>query len=765
MSTKAPDLEWLEGDVPRAGAFDDTYFSKAGGLAETRHVFLAGNCLPERFAGRATFTIAEFGFGTGLNFLATLDALNSLETPPGLTFLSFEMYPMTGDQLVRALSVFPDISGFTAELLKEWDPHPGWNRMTVANTQLVLGIGDARELIRSLRTPGGDTAGDGLATDLIDAWYLDGFSPAKNPELWDPDLLQTAADLTAPDGTLATYTAAGWVRRNLEAAGFAIQKVPGFAGKREMVVGSKAGRVPKWNRKRNGLEPPGPFIQTIAAQQRLFDQVRRIFQLYRRFRRADRRERRLQEVKRVRSVPGTVTKADKTVQSVSEHVRPVVVCLEAQVDLRVLIDEGVKAWQQPARCKSSNDTDGQDFLKIAVLKSAEGGAHALKGIRHDRQKRLAFVGQDDTPRQAFEQSDAKHLLQRFDLMADGGLRDAQFQPRTGETVQTRGGFEGPQRIERQLSGGQRATAGSFNFGERTQMLRLTRNFALGGALLAGLGLLVPLEDVTAAEFDPAPLATAVQDAESRLSARIGVSVMDLETGQSWQHRADERFPTNSTFKAFLCAALLDAGDKGTANPEREVVIRKSDIVSYSPVAKEHVDGDPFTIRELCEITVTISDNAAANHVMKELGGPEAVTAFLRSIGDDVTRVDRWEPDSNTGIPGDARDTTSPNAAAATLKKLVLEETLSEGARQTLTGWLIGNKVGNATLRAGLPEGWRIADKTGAGANGSRNNIAVIWPDGRKPVVIAIYITQTAAFFDARNAAIAKIGRALAESLN
>jgi len=296
------------------------------------------------------------------------------------------------------------------------------------------------------------------------------------------------------------------------------------------------------------------------------------------------------------------------------------------------------------------------------------------------------------------------------------------------------------------------------------MNRLTRTFAPACGLLAGLAVSLALGPAAAAGFDPVPLASAVQDTEKRLSARVGVSLIDLETGARWQNRADERFPTNSTFKTFLCAALLDAGSKGTADPDRAVVVRQSDIVSYSPVAKEHVDGEPLTMRELCRITVTISDNAAANLVMEELGGPEAVTAYLRSIGDDVTRVDRWEPDSNSGIPGDARDTTSPNAAAETLRILVLEDTLPEAERRLLTDWLIGNQVGNATLRAGLPEGWRIADKTGAGANGSRNNIAVIWPSGRKPVVIAIYITQTTASFEARNAAIAEIGRALGLAL-
>lgn len=228
MSTKAPDLTWLEGDVPRAEGFDDTYFSRAGGLAETRHVFLAGNGLPERFAGRAHFTIAELGFGTGLNFLTVLKALGDVNPAPVLTFVSFELFPMTADQLGRALSAFPELDGLAAELLEVWAPEAGWNRLDVAGAELRLGIGDARELIRDLEPA------------AVDAWFLDGFSPARNPELWDPDLLRAVSDLTVADGTLATYTAAGWVRRNLQAAGFDIEKVPGFAGKREMVVGRKA---------------------------------------------------------------------------------------------------------------------------------------------------------------------------------------------------------------------------------------------------------------------------------------------------------------------------------------------------------------------------------------------------------------------------------------------------------------------------------------------------------------------------------------------
>lgn len=296
------------------------------------------------------------------------------------------------------------------------------------------------------------------------------------------------------------------------------------------------------------------------------------------------------------------------------------------------------------------------------------------------------------------------------------------------------------------------------------MIRLTRNLARTGALLALMAALSSPTLVAAAEFNVAPLQKAVTDAEKGLSARVGVYMVDLETETVWTHRADERFPTNSTFKTFLCAALLDAGARGTVDPDSRVTVRDADLVTYSPVTEKHVDGAPLSLRQLCEITVTVSDNAAANLVMKAIGGPVGLTAYLRAIGDDVTRADRWEPASNTGIPGDERDTTTPRAAAGTLKKLVLEDTLPGEERKQLTAWLLGNKVGKATLRAGLPDGWRIADKTGAGANGSRNNIAVIWPEGRKPVVIAIYITQTEAPFKARNQAIADIGKALAAGL-
>ncbi|MBO0345303.1 tRNA (5-methylaminomethyl-2-thiouridine)(34)-methyltransferase MnmD [Roseibium limicola] len=234
---ESPQLEWLEGDVPRSPQFQDTYFSMDGGLEETRHVFLDGNRLPDRWVGQDRFTIGELGFGTGLNFLTTLLTLSEQQTAPKLTFLSFELYPLSLDQLAKALAVWPQLSELSTQLLANWQPSPGWNRWQIAGHELLLGIGDARQLMQHA---GAELSGAQSAPSAsVDAWYLDGFAPSRNPELWQLDLLQQVCSLTTPGGTLATYTAAGWVRRNLSAAGFTIEKTKGFSGKREMVIGRK----------------------------------------------------------------------------------------------------------------------------------------------------------------------------------------------------------------------------------------------------------------------------------------------------------------------------------------------------------------------------------------------------------------------------------------------------------------------------------------------------------------------------------------------
>jgi len=211
-------LEWLPGDLPRSRRFNDPYFSADGGLAETRHVFLAGNDLPARL--RPGFAVAELGFGTGLNMLAL--ALAAAETPGPIHFISFEAYPLPAADIARALAAFPEALAIAQPFLAAWAN--GATHFTLGQLQVEVVIGDARETL-----PGWQ--------GTADAWFLDGFSPARNPELWSPDLMANVARHTRPGGTFATYTAAGHVRRGLQAAGFAVTRLPGYGHKRHMAAG------------------------------------------------------------------------------------------------------------------------------------------------------------------------------------------------------------------------------------------------------------------------------------------------------------------------------------------------------------------------------------------------------------------------------------------------------------------------------------------------------------------------------------------------
>lgn len=215
VQDQTPDLDWHEGGIPVSQRFDDPYFSLAGGLAETRHVFLAGNDLPQRL--HPGFHVAELGFGTGLNLLA----LAQIATQP-TRFTSFEAFPMDLPQLEQAHAAFPELADLTAELRAGYPAR----RFRVGQVQAELIIGDARETL---------PLWDGAA----DVWFLDGFSPAKNPELWGEALMGEVGAHTAPGGTFATYSAAGHVRRALAAAGFAVSRAPGYADKRHMSRGAR----------------------------------------------------------------------------------------------------------------------------------------------------------------------------------------------------------------------------------------------------------------------------------------------------------------------------------------------------------------------------------------------------------------------------------------------------------------------------------------------------------------------------------------------
>ncbi len=217
MQDQQAGIDWRDGDVPVSTRFNDPYFSLENGLAETRHVFLAGNDLPARF--RDGFHIAELGFGTGLNLLAALHAWRVAGVAGRLIFTSFEAFPMAAPDMRRAQSRFADLAPLAAELAPHW--RGGGQRITLPDLDFTLVEGDARETLNHW-------------PDAADAWFLDGFSPAKNPELWQPDLMESVARHTAKGGTAATYTAAGFVRRGLEAAGFSVSRVPGYGRKRHM---------------------------------------------------------------------------------------------------------------------------------------------------------------------------------------------------------------------------------------------------------------------------------------------------------------------------------------------------------------------------------------------------------------------------------------------------------------------------------------------------------------------------------------------------
>lgn len=212
-----PDLSWRDGTIPVSTRFEDPYFSLADGLAETRHVFLAGNDLPARL--RPGFHIAELGFGTGLNLLATRIAAGDIP----LRYTSFEAFPLAAPDIARALQAFPEAAAIAAPFLAAWET--GARRFSLGSIEAEVIIGDARKTL-----PG--WAGQ------ADAWYLDGFSPARNPELWGPELMAEVARHTAPGGSFATYTAAGFVRRALADAGFTVSRAPGHGRKRHMSRGT-----------------------------------------------------------------------------------------------------------------------------------------------------------------------------------------------------------------------------------------------------------------------------------------------------------------------------------------------------------------------------------------------------------------------------------------------------------------------------------------------------------------------------------------------
>ena len=257
-----------------------------------------------------------------------------------------------------------------------------------------------------------------------------------------------------------------------------------------------------------------------------------------------------------------------------------------------------------------------------------------------------------------------------------------------------------------------------------------------------------------------PLIAEFRRIEREVRGRLGVSVLYTASDRQFGFRSLERFPMCSTFKLLAAALVLRRADQGKEQLDRHVAIRPHDIITYSPAVEKRV-GNDMTVAELCEAAVTLSDNAAANLLLASFCGPHAVTAFARALGDRLTRLDRNEPALNESTPHDPRDTTSPTAMLGNIRKLVLGNALTPRSRDQLTNWLIAGKTGGKRLRAKLPADWRAGEKTGTGGHGSTNDVGVIWPAQGGPIVVAAYLTQTAAPPEAREAAIAAVGQAVA----
>lgn len=222
--------------------------------------------------------------------------------------------------------------------------------------------------------------------------------------------------------------------------------------------------------------------------------------------------------------------------------------------------------------------------------------------------------------------------------------------------------------------------------------------------------------------------------ENKYDARLGVYAIDTGTNQSITYRSNERFAYASTFKALAAGVLLQ--QNSIKQLDKVITYTKDDLVEYSPVTEKHVDTG-MTLGELAEAAVRFSDNTAANLFLKELDGPKGFEKALRQIGDQVTHADRFETELNEAAPGDIRDTSTPQALADDLKALTVGNALPPDKRKLLTDWMRGNATGDKLIRAGVPKDWEVADKSGAGGYGTRNDIAIVWPPNRAPIILAV----------------------------
>ena len=282
---------------------------------------------------------------------------------------------------------------------------------------------------------------------------------------------------------------------------------------------------------------------------------------------------------------------------------------------------------------------------------------------------------------------------------------------------------------------------------------LLKGFVLGGAAVA-LGRMV----VASAKPATGDVAARLAAIERRHRGRLGVAILDTGTGKHVGYRGGERFLMCSTFKLLLVSAVLARADRGEERLDRRIVYGKDALKEYAPITKLHVGPPGMTIAQLCSAAITLSDNTAANLLLEQVGGPPAVTRYARGLGDTLTRLDRNEPSLNR--PDGEKDTTTPDAMLADMRKLLLGDALSRRLRGRQIHWLLACKTGADSLRAGLPPDWQEGDKTGSGRT-ANNDIAILWPPLRKPLLVTAYYENAHAKVPAREAVLAEVGKIVA----
>lgn len=275
-----------------------------------------------------------------------------------------------------------------------------------------------------------------------------------------------------------------------------------------------------------------------------------------------------------------------------------------------------------------------------------------------------------------------------------------------------------------------------------------------GALLSTRSLRAAATSASASGGPLQRLATL----EKAHGGRLGVAILHTGTGRRLNHRGEERFPMCSTFKLLAVAGILSRVDRREDTLARRIEFTKGDLVAYSPVTEERTGAPGMTLAEICEAAITLSDNTAGNLLLDTLGGPQGWTAYVRTLGDDTSRLDRRETMLNEAAPGDPRDTTTPEAMLRDMQAVLVGDALSAASRAQLLAWLEATRTGDKRLRAGFPKGWRVGDKTGTSNNAVFNDVAIASPPGGAPVIVTAYYAGAPTDGDTASAVIAEVGR-------